>query len=144
MDIENDFVFTTNKKGEFQSGGYKLSNTNLGSIISPITSYEFNENETVQKGGNPLASPVFNNMAVPAGLFLLQQIASGKYNDTHSIINNNHKEKEDIIEESLYDKLLKLAENTNEKTTKQNSSNSKTKKNKKSSNSKTKKNKNKK
>jgi hypothetical protein len=126
MDI-NDYVLYKNKDGSFQSGGYKLDSSFLENNYTPITSYNINENEIIQKGGNPALTEVFSNLAVPAGLFVLQRIANGKYNEDI----NSKDDKPELIEDSLYDKLLKLATINNYKKqprTPKNLDNKKTKK----------------
>lgn len=112
MNIDTDFVYTVDKNGKYQSGGYSIQNELIGNF-QPIESYDFDKNEIVQTGGNPFAVSTFNTIAVPAGLFILQRIMNNKYNDDINqdyTIQENNKEH---IEESLYDKLFKLAQPNN-------------------------------
>ena len=122
----NDFVFKKNKDGSFQSGGYKFNSSFLENNYSPITSYKPNDNGFNQTGGNPAITQVFSNIAIPAGLLLLQQTFNAKYTD--NIISNK---KPELVEQSLYDKLLNIASINNYKKkprTPKNLDNKKTKK----------------
>jgi hypothetical protein len=93
----NEFVFTQ-KDGEFVGGGYKVNSFFLQNDISPITTY----NNSDQQGGN-VSSP-FENLAVPAGLFYINQRIP-KQNKT-----NNHYEKHEMISDDVMDKLFGLIE----------------------------------
>lgn len=95
------------------SGGYKIDSLFLNNNISPLNNNN-NNNNSSQIGGN--FSSIFSNLAVPAGLLLLQQTTTKKSLDT--IIEKS------IIDDNLYEKLLK---HSNEKI----KFNKKTKKNKK-------------
>jgi hypothetical protein len=136
MNTDNDFVYTINKDGSFQSGGYKIENDLIGAF-KPIQQFDYDSNELIQTGGNPFATGAFNNIAVPAGLFVLQRISNGTYD---SIIDNNNSNH--VIETSLYDKLLTLVKPNTDNINNSNKTINKTKKNKAKFNNKTKKTKN--
>ena len=67
----------------------------MNSGASPIVTMNGNS----QKGGN--VSDIFNNLAVPAGLLYMQQSISSSFP-------SNNKEDE-VITDTLYDRLLGLA-----------------------------------
>lgn len=83
---EDSFVFLTDND-KVTCGGYEINNTILNEGLSAISN--------VQKGGTTLA--------VPAGLFLLQQ--NFKSNAKPYVIS---REEVGIVGEDLYDKLLDL------------------------------------
>ncbi len=122
----NDLVITKEGKN-VMSGGYKIDNLFLQNNISPFKT----DNSNNQEGGN--ISSIFSNLAVPTGLLLLQQNTNKK-----TFSNMYNKENSEVIESSLYDKLLGIASGKKEKKvkpekkrktrTKKTSSNKKTKK----------------
>ena len=75
------------------SAGYSINNKLLEGGIPALVQYKN------QKGGG------IESLAVPAGLFLLQQSISSKTNALDII-----KKEPEVISEGLYDKLLKLME----------------------------------
>ena len=92
-----DLVIT--KEGKIvMSGGYKIDNLFLENNISPLST----DNSNNQEGGN--ISSMFSNLAVPAGLLLLQQ----KVNK-HTFSNMYNKDNSQVVDSSLYDKLLGIA-----------------------------------
>jgi hypothetical protein len=91
MDAEN-FVYHKNN-GKVMAAGYSINNRLLEGGIPAISNYK------IQKGGK------LETLAVPAGLFLLQQSIHTKSNALEKI----EKESE-VIGDSLYDKLLELME----------------------------------
>ena len=121
-----DLVITKEGKN-VMSGGYKIDNLFLQNNISPFKT----DNSSNQEGGN--VSSMFSNLAVPAGLLLLQQKTNKK---TFSSMYN--KDSSEIIDSTLYDKLLGIASGKKEKKvkkerkrktrTKKTSSNKKTRK----------------
>tara|TARA_B100000963_G_C22637723_1_gene678517 strand:- start:5872 stop:6273 length:402 start_codon:yes stop_codon:yes gene_type:complete len=122
----NDLVITKEGKN-VMSGGYKIDNLFLQNNISPFKT----DNSNNQEGGN--ISSIFSNLAVPTGLLLLQQNTNKK-----TFSNMYNKQNSEVIESSLYDKLLGIASGKKEKKvkpekkrktrTKKTSSNKKTKK----------------
>jgi len=92
-----DLVITKEGKN-VMSGGYKIDNLFLENNISPLST----DNSNNQEGGN--ISSMFSNLAVPAGLLLLQQ----KVNK-HTFSNMYNKDTSQVVDSSLYDKLLSIA-----------------------------------
>lgn len=117
---KNDFVYFKNGD-EIESSGYKI-NTALMTQNVPVMKTINTNNQT---GGS--VSSIFNNLAVPAGLLLLQQKPIKHYIDGQ---NSDNK----IIDDNLFDKLLKMAgPSKNKKNTKRklkSKNNRKTKRNK--------------
>lgn len=91
MDADN-FVYHKDG-GKVMAAGYSIDSKLLEGGIPAIANYQ------IQRGGG------METLAVPAGLFLLQQSISSKTNALDTI------EKEpEVIGEGLYDKLLELME----------------------------------
>ncbi len=89
MDSEN-FIYHK-QNGQVMSAGYAINSKLLEGGIPALANYK------IQKGGS------LESLAVPAGLFLLQQSITSKTNALETI------EKEpEVIGEGLYDKLLEL------------------------------------
>lgn len=97
-EITPDDLVITKEGKNVMSGGYKIDNLFLENNISPLTT----DNSENQEGGN--ISSMFSNLAVPAGLLLLQQ----KVNK-HTFSNMYNKDSSEVIDSSLYDKLLDIA-----------------------------------
>jgi hypothetical protein len=91
MDAEN-FIYHK-QGGQVMSAGYSINNKLLEGGIPALVQYKN------QNGGG------IESLAVPAGLFLLQQSISSKTNALDII-----KKEPEVISEGLYDKLLKLME----------------------------------
>jgi len=98
-----DLVITKEGKN-VMSGGYKIDNLFLQNNISPFKT----DNSSNQEGGN--VSSMFSNLAVPAGLLLLQQKTNKK-----TFSNMYNKENNELIDSNLYDKLLNIASGKKEK-----------------------------
>jgi hypothetical protein len=119
----DDLVFYQ-EGGNIMSGGFSINNMFLSGnqpALKTMNSSKF------QEGGS--ISSIFKDLAVPAGLFHLQQ------NPTKHFLPSTFGSNE-VIEDTLYDKLLKLMEPDNDKRKKQtkkvkNYKNNKTKRNKK-------------
>ena len=113
----NDLVVYKQGK-DIISGGYKIDSLFLNNNISPLN----NNNNSKQIGGN--FSSIFSNLAVPAGLLLLQQTTTKKSLDT--IIDKS------VIDDNLFEKLLKHSSEKikfNKKTKKNKNKINKTRKN---------------
>ena len=101
-----EFVVTRrlgdNGKSEFLSGGYKVNSFFLQGGISPLTTL----NDGKQTGGK-VSSP-FENLAVPAGLFYInQRVPKNEFDiDNHA---HNYK-KHEMISDDIMDKLFGLVE----------------------------------
>jgi len=86
------------KEGKnIMSGGYKIDSFLFNNGISPMASNNASNTENLVGGTN--VSSIFSNLAVPAGLLLLQQNTTKKRIES---INNERK----VICSDLYDKLL--------------------------------------
>lgn len=118
---EEEFVINQNKNGEIIAGGYKV-NTMLGgdNIMANL-----NTPSTQTQSGGAIATAM-NNLAVPAGLFYLQQKLNNddvlgtvqkKTNSQSSKSNKKNKYNcdDDVVSESLFDKLLAMVEPTQRK-----------------------------
>lgn len=103
-EITADDLVITKEGKTVMSGGYKIDNLFLQNNISPFKT----DNSSNQEGGN--ISSMFSNLAVPAGLLLLQQKTNKK-----TFSNMYNKENTEVIESSLYDKLLNVASGKKEK-----------------------------
>jgi hypothetical protein len=90
----DDLVFNTDKNGNITAGGFSVDSCLLKSGVSPITTI----NNGSQKGGS--VSEIFKNLAVPAGLLYMQQSLATSYSTGNG---------DEIISDTLYDKLLNLA-----------------------------------
>ena len=120
----SDLVFYQ-EGGNIMSGGFLINNIFLGGnqpVLKTINSSKTQSGDSV--------SSIFKDLAVPAGLFHLQQ------NPTKHFLPSTFGSNE-VVEDTLYDKLLKLMEPDNDKRKKQSkkvkiSKNNKTKRNKKS------------
>ena len=100
MDID-DLVIYYDKDNNICSGGYVLNNT-LKNLNMPSL---FGNNRIVQKGGGAL-----DNIAIPAGLVLMQQIMGEAHNSSFS-----EKRVVGPAPTDLYTELLKLAKVSNSK-----------------------------
>ena len=103
-EITADDLVITKEGKNVMSGGYKIDNIFLQNNISPFKT----DNSDNQEGGN--VSSIFSNLAVPAGLLLLQQ----NTNKT-TFTNMYNKENNGVIDSSLYDKLLGISNSKKEK-----------------------------
>ena len=115
---DNNFAFTQNSKGDIIAGGYKLQ-TEFAKGNSMVSLSNGNNN---QSGGS--FTPVLKDLAVPAGLFYLQQNynkISKPYESAKQINKNTKNTKKNkssktsyntdyVISENLFDKLLAMVE----------------------------------
>jgi hypothetical protein len=92
---KNELVFYS-EKGNIQSGGYTINNILMNSNIPAIST----NNKGSKSDLNSVGS-IFKDLAIPAGLLVLQQPDRIKYPNASS--NDN------VVEDSLYNRLLKLA-----------------------------------
>jgi hypothetical protein len=88
-----------NGEPEFLGGGYKINSSLLQGEISPLTTF----NDENQNGGK-VSSP-FENLAVPAGLFYINQRIP-KTNNDEVFQYKNH----EAISDDIMDKLFGLVE----------------------------------
>jgi len=101
---KEDFVYL--KDGDnIESSGYKLNAVLMSQQMPAMKTM----NNNSQSGGS--VSSLFNDLAVPAGLLLLQQKSLKHYENDNG--NNS------IVNDDLFDKLIKMAgPNKNKKLTK--------------------------
>jgi|TARA_B110000914_G_C15135446_1_gene296936 hypothetical protein len=99
LDIDKDFVFTTDKNGCLRGGGFKIESHLLNETMN---------NKDVQTGGNVNIVNSFKNLVVPAGLFYAQK----KVQKNKSI---HYEYKDEELTEELYDKLLNMVDPDNKK-----------------------------
>jgi hypothetical protein len=113
---ENELVMFKNDKGDIiQSGGYKIN-----SILKKYNTKNFSNTNSLtnDKSKNDKVSSIYDDLAIPAGLLYLQDM-SKQLIDKNDIIKNMNDlnkntinikdDKNELIEDSLYDKLFKLA-----------------------------------
>ena len=95
----DDFVFTQ-KDGQYVGGGYKVQSMFLDKGISPVTT--FNTKSSHDQDGGKISTP-FENLAVPAGLFYINQRTSKKVIETPHFY-----EQHETISDDIFDKLFGL------------------------------------
>jgi len=105
----NDFVFTRKideKTGnaEIIGGGYKVNSFFLQNEMPVLFPTELSKSN--QDGGK-VSSP-FDNLAVPAGIFYINQRVQKKDRDTNDI--NNYYKKHETASDDMIDKLFGLVE----------------------------------
>jgi hypothetical protein len=108
---DDDFVLTR-KIGEngdvtFVGGGYTVESFLLEKDISPMSTL----NSDLKQNGGKVSSP-FENLAVPAGLFFINQKIPKKMNNENG---NNLYKNHETISDDVMDKLFGLANNDNKK-----------------------------
>ena len=112
---DSEFVYTSGGNGEIKAGGYTVKSFLKDSELMKTID---NDNNNQQKGGSSLELAL-NNLAVPAGLFYLQQnlkansepirVLNKKNKKTNKSSKANY-ECENVISESLFDNLLAMVE----------------------------------
>ena len=118
LDIK-DFVYTRDNNNIIQSSGYKINSEFLKSCIPLMGSdCNFDKNTSIDK-----VSDIFKDLVIPSGLLLMHHHPI-QYNNYNNVENN------EVIDESLYNKLLSYASPNinNLKKTKNKKLNSKTSK----------------
>lgn len=122
-------VYLTNKNGEMMSGGYTVQNTLFeNNIPLYLTGGDMSHDSRNRSGNISQFSDLFTDLAVPAGLFIMPPLYKPRmiqctYTNTstlkHGEKNEDNDEDDDsndeqhggtsqVINESLYDKLLSL------------------------------------
>lgn len=99
-----DLVYNIDKEGHIQSAGYNVNSILMHSKVPPMFS-NGNINDH-QKGGK--VSDLFKDLAIPAGLLLMQQKPIQSY-DINIEHNKNKNKDEKIIDDTLFNKLLNMA-----------------------------------
>jgi len=118
----NDLIFYE-KDGVIMSGGYSLNSGLLHQGISPMKTINTIEQTQTAGSGSPNSaitnkevkvSDIFSNLAIPTGLYLINQ--KPLYNNNSNInINMNNKLSQNLNEHSMisddiYDKLFNLVQ----------------------------------
>jgi hypothetical protein len=99
-----DLIFYKDvNSGKIMSGGYSIDSILLKDGISPMTTLN-TDNNVIKGGSNQKVSNIFENLAVPAGLFYYDQ--KGGKDDNQPMYYQNTT----CISEDLHDKLFKLVE----------------------------------
>jgi hypothetical protein len=122
-------VYLTNKNGEMMSGGYTVQNTLFeNNIPLYLTGGDMSHDSRDRSGNISQFSDLFTDLAVPAGLFIMPPLYKPRmiqctYTNTstlkHGGKNEDNGDDDDsndeqhggtsqVINESLYDKLLSL------------------------------------
>jgi len=113
---ENELIFYK-ENDQIKSGGYGIQSALLNNNISPMTTM----NILFSSGGGTgeKVSTPFENLAVPAGLFFINQKVPKMYSNEHW---KNH----EVISDDIYDKLFDLirADNKKKRKTRKNTLNS--------------------
>ena len=108
---DDDFVLTRrigeDGKTEFVGGGYTVESFLLEKDISPMSTL----NSDLKQNGGKVSSP-FENLAVPAGLFFINQKIPKK---THNENDNNLYKNHETISDDVMEKLFGLANNDTKK-----------------------------
>lgn len=105
----DDFVYL--KNGDtVESSGYKINSLLMNEKLPPMKTMN---TDSQVAGGNRSVSSILNDLAVPAGLLLMQQKSLKQYEN----VNENSNQ---VVNDDLFDKLLKMAgpNNKNKKLTK--------------------------
>lgn len=105
FDMNKDFVFTSDKEGVLRGGGFTIHSELLKDMI-----YGSEPSNGVQSGGKKNSDRellnTFKDLAVPAGLFSMPNNPTQKNKN----IRYEHNEKENVLDDGLYDKLLSMLE----------------------------------
>lgn len=113
---DDDFVLTSrigeDGQTEFVGGGYKVDSFLLEKGISPMNVLNSDNKQSDNKQNGGKVSSPFENLAVPAGLFFInQKIQKKMYTDN----DNNVYKKHETISDDIIDQLFGLANNDNKK-----------------------------
>ena len=95
----NDLVISK-KNGKFQAGGFMIKNTFLEQGGAPMITL----NKNNMSGGS--ITGIFKDLAVPAGLLYLQQNTAERF---------YHNKNPEMMESSIFDKLLELSQDKSER-----------------------------
>lgn len=114
----DDFVVNKSPDGTIQSGGYKVENYFMsgGMSVMKTSNSHSASNNSKTKGNN--FSDIFKDLAIPAGLLYVKTPTS-MFEPTTSYERKGLDSNEEVVEDSLYDKLVRLAEETEENIKKQ-------------------------
>jgi hypothetical protein len=93
-----ELVYTRDTSGNIQSAGYSI-NSELMKAGTPIMETKSSNNLNTNQFGGKI-SERFKDLAIPVGLLLMHQKQINHYTQTNS---------DEVIDDSLYNKLLSLA-----------------------------------
>lgn len=99
-----ELVYTRDNNGNIQSAGYSI-NSELMKYGMPIMESLSNENSNTKQTGGKV-SERFKDLAIPVGLLLMNQKPIHHYSQSNS---------DEIIDDTLYNKLLSLASDVKDK-----------------------------
>jgi hypothetical protein len=100
----NEFVFTKDNNNTIVGGGYTVKSALL-SFGYPIM-VTGNSNNQMQMGGK--VSSIFENLAIPAGLFYINQ--QNYKNDLDTDKKDNHYKEHETISDDMIEKLFGLVD----------------------------------
>jgi hypothetical protein len=101
----DDFVFTQDSNKNIVGGGYKVDSFFLQNQIPLMTTINGeNRNDSGQSGGKHVSSP-FENLAVPAGLFFINQRLP-----KHRQSIEEHYKPHETASDDIMDKLFAMVE----------------------------------
>ena len=100
LDIDKDFVFTTDKNGCLKGGGFKIESDLLKNTINKKDNHT---GKTEQIGGGINMINGFKDLIFPAGLFYSQKTVQ-----KNKSIHYDYADEE--LEDNIYDKLLNMVE----------------------------------
>ena len=95
-----DLVFSSDKNGNINAGGFMIENSFLKKGIPPMVT----TNKNNMEGGS--VSSLFKDLAVPAGLLYIQQTMAPRH---------YHEKHHEMMECGIFDKLLGLAKDKPER-----------------------------
>ena len=98
----DDLVFNNGENG-IHSGGFSVKSIMMNNNISPIMTLN---TDTVQKGGSPQVSDLFNNLVVPNWVLSYHNKMGGKPVEKYE--SESDSDEDDVIDDDLHDKLLEL------------------------------------
>ena len=114
----DDFVVNKSSDGTIESGGYKIENYFMTGGMHAMKTSNSNSAKNNSKNKDSNFSDLFKDLAIPAGLLYIKTPTS-MFEPTVSYERKGIDENDDVIDEDLYDKLVKLVGETDESIKKQ-------------------------
>ena len=105
----DDFVLTTDENNKFLGGGFKIDSFFLENNMSPMTTYNSPDANIDSKIGGKVSSP-FENLAVPAGLFYINQKVPKRKDEDQRPDDKDQYKQHNMAPDDLIDKLFGLVE----------------------------------
>ena len=102
-ELRPDELLFYKKDDNIMSGGYSINSIFLNDGISPMKTLNSLEND--QTGGKKVSS-IFDNLAVPAGLFLINQ---NSFTGMSNLTTNKYKNSE-MLPDNIFDEFMKMIE----------------------------------